>query len=716
MPFSWEPVLLFLLVVVSTALFVRNLVRKLSPVFSGAFERQRLNHPGARLARTLREVFLQTRVVSGRPVVGLLHAAVFLGFLGFAPETVEHFLKGFGVSLLEPVLGPALPLYRGAMTVVAVVVTVAILGLAFRRFVLVRYSPDPRSWTSGVVAAFIVILMLTYLNGLQADPIAEQASWWVHALVILAFPHLIIRSKHFHIFVAPINLFLRSERLGEYAPIDLEAISEGDVEDVTLGLETIGSLPWKMRLDFLSCVECRRCVDNCPAALAGNETDTRSLMLEGRTALYKFGADDPVIGHIVSEAALGYCATCGACENSCAVGIEHLQFLVGAKRAQALATGRGVVAGEFFRAIESHGNALRLPASEREATITELELPKFTGARDQWLLWLGCVWGYSPDQRQAVAAFKQVMDAARVPFGVLDEEPCCGHHSRRQGEESQFQDLARRSLELLSQNGVHRIVTPCPHCLHTLKREHSQFNGHLETQIVHHSQLISRLIEDGNLRPLRKQLIRATYHDPCYLARYEGISREPRSILGAAGYSLTELPHNESRTLCCGGGAAGFAREQKTGQRLDQPRRKEILASGADVLVTACPECRMMLGAVVDQTKDLAEVVAESIRIYPPESGDRPAKGGQMLLSTPYSEDLATQIMDVFQHDPTCEMQLLNVAGKAHFSGKLCDLRHAADHLVETGELILCEHGGGRYYRLANRPPAASKEDRVPLA
>jgi Fe-S oxidoreductase len=711
----WESVLLFLLIIVSAALFARNLARKVGPVFAGAAESPRLDRPWTRLARTLREVFLQTRVVSGRPMVGLLHAAVFLGFVAFALETVEHFLKGFGVSLLEPLLGTAFPPYRIAMMIVAVVVTVAILGLAFRRFVLVRYSPDPRSWTSGLVAAFIVILMLTYLNGLQANPIAPQASWWVHTLVILVFPHVIIKSKHFHILMAPINVFLRSERIGEYAPIDLEAIAEGDVENVTLGLETMSSLTWKMRLDFLSCVECRRCVDDCPAALAGNETDTRSLMLEGRKALYKFGADDPVIGSIVSEAALGSCATCGACENNCAVGIEQLQVLVGAKRAQALSTGRGVVAGEFFRAIESHGNALRLPASERQATIEQVDLPKYTGAKGQWLLWLGCVWGYSPDQRQAVTAFKKVLDAARVPFGVLQEEPCCGHHSRRQGEESQFQDLARRSLEVLEQNGAVRVVTPCPHCLHTLKREHSQFNGHRELEIVHHSQLIYGLIQAGKLPALRKQATEAVYHDPCYLARYEGISREPRSILAAAGYSLTELPHRESRTLCCGGGAAGFAREQKTGQRLDQPRRQEILASGADVLVTACPECRMMLGAVVDQTKDLAEVVADCIRVCQPERSGRLAKGGQMLLSTPYSEDLATQIMEVFLHDPQCEMQLLNVACKAHFSGKLRDLRHAADHLVETGELALSEHGGGRYYRLASGALKAS-ESRLPTA
>ena len=198
--------------------------------------------------------------IGGRPVVGVLHAVVFFGFLLFAVETVDHFLEGFGVSLLAPLLGGALPAFRAALAAVAVLVILAVGGLAFRRFVLVRTSPDPRSWTSAVVALFIVVLMLTYLNGVRAVPVAPHANWWLHSLVILAFPHLILRSKHFHILLAPVTVFLRGERLGDYPLLDLEGLAEADGdEEVTLGLETLRSVPWKMRLDFLTCVECRRC-------------------------------------------------------------------------------------------------------------------------------------------------------------------------------------------------------------------------------------------------------------------------------------------------------------------------------------------------------------------------------------------------------------------------------------------------------------------------
>lgn len=706
----WERILLVLLILGSGGLFVRTLARKLRVIREGAPDRPRTDHLAARLWRTLREVLLQTRVIGGRPVVGVLHAVVFFGFLFFALETAEHFLHGFGLALLKPALGGALPAFRAFMAVLALLVIVAIAGLAFRRFVLVRTSPDPRSWTSALVALFIVVLMVTYLNGIRAAPAMPQANWWLHSLVILGFPHLILRSKHFHILMAPVSIFLRGERLGDYLPLDLESLAESSgEEEVTLGLETLGSVPWTMRLNLLTCVECRRCTDSCPAALAGNnELDPRAFVLAGRRALEHGKAQDPVIGTVISEAALGYCVTCGACQNACPVGVEHLDLLVGAKRAQALATGLGVVASDFFRAIEVHGNALGQPKQERRNLVSELGIPSFTGGGGQWLLWLGCVWGFNRGQRGAVAAFKQVLDAAGVDYGVLDDEPCCGHHSRRQGEESQFQDLARRSLAALRRHDVRRIVTPCPHCLHTLRRDYAQLDGDLSLEVVHHSELLARLAAAGALRfngGLGKETV-AVYHDPCYLARFEGSWEAPRAVLAAAGLSLRELPHRRERTLCCGGGAAGFAREQ----RVDQPRRSEIAASGASLLVTGCPECRMMLDATLDRTWDIAEVVAQSLRRP---RGLRPAggDGGLMYAQIPDAADREDRILKMFAQHAGEDLQLLDIAGKAHLSGKLSELKQIADHLAETGSLKVVHRDGGRYYQLGE---AASGEPGLP--
>ncbi|HBL27048.1 MAG TPA: hypothetical protein DD490_09465 [Acidobacteria bacterium] len=612
-----ERILLAVLLVASTAFFLRSLAQKLRVITAGASEpRPRTDAVGRRLQVALREVLLQTRVIGGRPVVGVLHAVVFFGFVLFGLETVEHFLQGFGITWLEPLLGPALPAFRGFMAGVAVLVLVAILGLAFRRFVLVKISPDPRSWTSAVVAVFIVLLMVTYLNGIRAAPWAPQANWWLHALIILAFPHVILRSKHFHILMAPVCLFLRVERLGDYVPLDLEALAEAaDEGEVTLGLENLKSVPWKMRMDFFTCVECKRCTENCPANLSGSPLDPRGFVLAGRRAIQTGAPEDSVIGGVLSEEALGTCVTCGACENVCPVGVEHLQLLVGAKRAQALASGRGVVASHFFRAIEQHGNPLSQPRSDRRALLDDLKLPRFTGADGEWLLWLGCLWGFSRDQRGAVAAFQRVLGASGLRWGVLADEPCCGHHSRRQGEEMQFQEQARKSIDVLRAQGVRRIVTPCPHCLHTLRRDMPPLDGDLVVEeVLHHTELMARLIDQGRLPvdggPGRNGRA-ATFHDPCYLARFEGVTDAPRAVLAAAGVEVRELPHRRERTLCCGGGAAGFAREE----RVDRPRAGEIAASGAKLLVTACPECRMMLNAATEETRDVAELVAASLQL-----------------------------------------------------------------------------------------------------
>jgi Fe-S oxidoreductase len=278
---------------------------------------------------------------------------------------------------------------------------------------------------------------------------------------------------------------------------------------------------------------------------------------------------------------------------------------------------------------------------------------------------------------------------------VLDDEPCCGHHSRRQGEEAQFQELAGRTLAALREHGVQRIVTPCPHCLHTLRRDDS--GETIPVEVLHHSELLARLIESGDLRldPQAAPTV-AVYHDPCYLARFEATSDAPRAVLAAAGIDVRELPHRRERTLCCGGGAAGFVREQ----RVDRPRRAEITASGATLLVTACPECRTMLDATLDRTWDIAEAVARSIRRP---AALRCAGGDGGIMTTPCAgiADLEARMLKMFTLHPAEDLQLLEIAGKSHVSGRLSDLKHAADALVEVGALELVHRSGARYYHLA---------------
>jgi Fe-S oxidoreductase len=607
----WEQALLAVLVALSVAIFARDLSARLAKVRAGRSDRPRTGAVGLRLRRVFDEVVLQKKVIGPRPVVGTLHAVVFFGFVLFGLETLDHFLKGFGVPFLAPVLGPALPAFKAFLAVVAAAVAVAMAGLAFRRFAMRRISPDPKSWTSALVAFFIIGLMLTYLNAYGAEPLLPKANWWAHAAIILVFPHVILRSKHFHLLLAPVDIWFKTERVGDYLAMDLSEEALG-ADGATLGLETMRDAPWKMRMDFLTCVECKRCTEQCPAHGAGQELDPRGFVLAGRHTLLELAADAPVIGNVISQAALGQCTSCGACESICPVGIEHLQVLMGAKRAQALSSGQGMVATKFLQSMERYGNPFAAPASAREKLVDELDIPGYEKGSTEWLLWLGCVWGYNADAKAPAAAMVKVLKQAGVSFGVLAEEVCCGHLNRRQGEEMQFQTFARQNLDTLRERGVEKIVTPCPHCFHTLRREYPTLEASFAPKVVHHSELLVQLLMKGDIRLERDGAAPPpmTFHDPCYLGRYEGVFDEPRSVLAAAGLTLTEMPRRRERSYCCGGGSAGFAREQEVAVRVDQRRKEEIVATGAKLLVTACPECKMMLDSAVEETRDLAEVVA----------------------------------------------------------------------------------------------------------
>jgi Fe-S oxidoreductase len=610
---QWEQIVLVLFIILSSALFFRDLTGKIRHILAGKSDRPRTDRLGARILRVLREVLFQSRVVGGRPVAGLLHAFVFLGFLVFALETVDHFLRPFGVPFKASLFGDALPLFVALVHLFAVLVIIGMVGLAFRRFVLVSISPDPKSVSSGVVALFIVLLMLSYLNGELAQPFMEKANWWLHALIIIVFPHLILRSKHFHIIMAPVDIFFRTHGLGDYLPLNLDVEQlEASDEEISFGLETMKDAPWKMRMDFLTCVECRRCTELCPASNCEQELDPRGFILAGRAML---GTDRAVIGNILSETALGQCTSCGACENICPVGIEHLQVLMGAKRAQALSTGIGMVATDFLKKIETYGNPFSTPKQARKDLIKELNIPFYEKGQTEYLLWLGCVWAYNPDARSSLEAMVKVLNQSGASYGVLENESCSGHHSRRQGEEMQFQTLARENITSFEEHGICKVIAPCPHCLHTLGREYPPLKDGLALEVIHHSEFLTGLIASGKvkLKPGQGSNKTLIFHDPCYLGRYEKVYDAPRAVIRQAGFGLKELPRTRERSFCCGGGSAGFIREQEVEKRVDQERKREIAKSGANVLITACPECKMMLNAAVEETKDLVELVAESL-------------------------------------------------------------------------------------------------------
>lgn len=623
---TWEQIVLAVGIVLCVSFFARDFGRKIRLIVKGHTDRKRTDQLGLRIRRFISEVIFQSRVVAGRPVAGGMHAAVFFGFCFFAFETLDHFLRPYGLGYLHPLFGEHLWIFKALLSLWAVVVSIGILGLALRRFVFVKWSPDPKSYSSGLVAALIFLLMVTYLftqvEAIESNATLARINWWAHALMILVFPSLILRSKHFHLIMGPVAVFLRTERLGDFKPLDLdmealEAMADSeDEEEIKFGLEDLGTLSWKQRMDFLTCVECRRCTDHCPANLSSQELDPRGFILQGRHSIEELGDDESVIGNVISETALGQCTTCGACEAICPVGIEHLQVLIGSKQAQALALGTGVVAADFLRDVERTNNALGAPSGDRRKRIEELEIPYFESGKTEWLLWMGCIWNYDPDARASVAATVELLNRAGVSYGVLRQEHCSGHHSRRQGEEMQFQTLAGENLEAFKDAGVKKIIAPCPHCVFTLGREYGDLDDEFHPEVVHHSQFFSQLIGSGRLETARGAFdgVAATYHDPCYLARYENETEAPRSVLGSSGLQIQEMERHGRSTMCCGGGAAGFARTDEYERRVDQERADQVRATGARLLVVSCPECKMMLNPAAENTRDIGEVLLDAVR------------------------------------------------------------------------------------------------------
>jgi len=606
----------FLILLVGALSIFAVLARKIVAVIkSGAKDSGRLSAPGTRFLRIVREVLLQSRVVSGRPIVGLLHTAVFLAFLLFILETVNMFLEPFGFGYLHVLPGDSLHTFRVFVVIIAVFCTISMVGLTFRRFVLVKISPDPKSYESGFVALLIILLMLTYIDMNVTNIVAPKVNWWLHVVIILAFPAIILNSKHRHIFLAPIAVYLRKFRLWDVPRMNLDFESADSEDDILLGLETISAIPWKLRLDMLACVECKRCTDNCPAAIAGQDLRPADFIKAGQKALFTDDREAAVIGTVITEEALGNCTTCMACENVCPVGVEHSQLLAGSKAAQTLALGTGGVATEFLKAVSNYSNPFSAMPDVRSSLIDELEIPLLRNGETEYLLWMGCVWSYNSDFKSTVAATNRLLKNAGVSFGVLETENCSGHHSRKQGEEMQFQMLAEENCAQFIEQNVSRIVTGCPHCVNTLRYEYAEYlEGHA-LEVTHHSELFAGLVDSGalNINPGSGNGKRVTYHDPCYLGRYERVFNEPRSLIGRAGCSLVETVHKKDRSYCCGGGAAGFTRESVGDQRVDQVRKSHIEKTGVGTLVTACPECKMMLAGTVEETKDIAELLLEAM-------------------------------------------------------------------------------------------------------
>ena len=544
-----------------------------------------LDHLGVRTSRFVVDVLLQWRTIKERPFTGLMHAFVFWGFIAFGGYTLTEFLYGLGIVDLTH--AGWFRAYRLALTPFATAVLVGIIYLFIRRaFVRPVALGTTVSVESLVIALFIATLMITFLLTfrLEEGTTAERVNFWVHAVVIMAFMALIPASKHLHLVLSPITVFLKSTELGNLPNLDFEK------EQV--GLETVKDLGSKSVLDAFTCVECGRCQVNCPAWGAGKELNPKTIILQTRSALLA-GDREKKLVDVYSADVLWQCTTCGACENQCPVGIEHLPVLIGSRRGLTSNGEAPEYLGAMYNNLERRSNIWGLGYDQRTKFVASAELEIFDPAKHDVMVWLGCAGSFDADFQKSLKSMFAILRTCGVKFGVLSKEKCTGDPAKRTGNEYMFQELANANIADLKAAGPKKILTSCPHCVKTIGDDYKKFG--YEVEIVHSSVYIEELTREK--LAVDNSRDKVTFHDPCYLGRYAGKVDEPRALLERFGADISEVERNRDNPYCCGagGGLLFNDQEEEPGTRISDVRFKQLQATGANTVVTACPFCSIML-------------------------------------------------------------------------------------------------------------------------
>jgi Fe-S oxidoreductase len=647
---------------------------------------------GARLAGLIEYAIVQTKMFKDLRA-GLMHAGIFWGFVLLTIGTVNIVTGGLVETVLSAPLNGAIWAAISAMqNVVAVIVIASILWAFWRRLVTrprrLTFNRDALvilAMIGGVVATELLAETFefarhgdqpgAFVSAALAGPLRASLSpealelgfvvmWWAHMAVVAAFLVYLPFSKHLHIATAFPNIWFRKlAPRGELPVMDLER------EDATFGLKSLQDLGWKDLLDGFTCTECGRCQEACPAWNTGKPLNPKTFIMGIRDMsadaeheldlipnspivreTYGLGGATPAAERMAApivDTAIPYeavwdCVTCGACVEACPVLIEHVDKIVGLRRNLVLEESRfpAELAGAF-RGMESQGNPWGQPASTRLDWTKGLpfEVPTVAamaadGRLDELevLYWVGCAAAFDDRNRRVARAFATCLSAAGIRYAVLgQEESCTGDPARRMGNDYVFQILASGNVETLNRYGMGQrtIVTACPHCFNTIGNEYGQLGGTFA--VVHHSVFLQGLLADGRLRVADNgPASSVTFHDSCYMARYNGVIAAPRDILGSVpGVELREMEKSGRNTFCCGAGGGRMWMEETRGTRINAERTRQALETGAETVATSCPFCMTMMkdgladaaggsagSAVAGGTvsaRDIAEILADSL-------------------------------------------------------------------------------------------------------
>jgi Fe-S oxidoreductase len=620
------------------------------------------------------EVF--AKVVSFQPVFrfrfwpSLLHALIGWGFLVFLLVNLSDLIYGYtGFSILERT-GSFGDIYRLSADIANVAIIVGIIAMAVRRFVLRPATLSTRETTlldpkarfgitrdSAIVAAFIFVhnacrylgesfhlalngnadswqptisTVARFWSGVDASALVlgEHAMWWISLGAVVAFLPYFPYSKHIHLFFAPLNIWMKPQRrsIGELNYINLD-----DTSIERFGAASMKDLAWEQVMDSYACIMCFRCQEVCPAYNTGKALSPAALEINKRYNFNHGGGTDVPMLNLISEEAVWACTSCGACVDICPVGNEPMRDILDIRRNLVLTENKFPKQLEnAFRGMERNSNPWNVSQADRMKWAEGLNVPTIEKNPEPDILWwVGCAPATDARAQKTARAFARILSAAGVNYAVLGQnEQCTGDSARRAGREDIFFGLASANVEILNEAKPKRIVTTCPHCLHTLKNEYPAFGGNYT--VIHHTQLINELVGAGKIQlSVSSDRYTVTFHDPCYLARHNQITDAPRQDLKSAGLEVIEMPRNSAKSFCCGAGGAQMWKEEEPGAaRVNSTRFAEAKSTlenagpsaGANTVAVGCPFCMTMLSDASKadgggiEVMDVAELVAERLK------------------------------------------------------------------------------------------------------
>lgn len=656
-----------ILFLISLAVFFYSAYRLLSFICLGKWE-NRFDRLSVRLKNALVYAFGQVRVV--KTTYGINHFLIFWGFLVMLGMNGQFMLQGvfpsFSLAFLGTPLYGLLLFFTDLMSIVVIVA----IAIAVARRLFFRPPYIDLTLDAFIILSLIGGLMIAYF-GLHAGEIAQKKEafaawlpfstlfshafhghggrihlvteffWWMHAIILLIFLNYLPYSKHLHIITAIPNCFFRSfEFPRTLEPLEFKAGND-------FGVSKITQFTWKDLLDFFSCTECGRCQQACPAHNTQKPLNPKQLIHQGKFNIFANGpkiretlpfdtlsqaepdvevpvaliGENPI--NSVSTDSLWACTTCGACMQQCPVFIEHVPKIVDMRRHLVMEKSEfpeELIA--FFENTEQRFNPWGIAPSDREKWALDLDVKKLRdGHKVEYLYYVGCSGSFDSRSQRTTRDVVAVLNAAGISWGILgNEEKCCGDSARRLGNEYLFNKLARENVELFSKYGVKKIIVSCPHGYNTLKNDYQQFGGDYE--VIHHSELIAKLIREGKLKLKPQANGKVVFHDSCYLGRYNDVYDQPREVIRAAtGSAPVEMERCGEKSFCCGAGGGRMWMEELIGGRIYLDRTREAVNSGANTIAVACPFCTTMFEDGVKEegkeseikVKDIAELTAAAL-------------------------------------------------------------------------------------------------------